>query len=138
MRGTRQPTQQTKKKTTYEAKEVELTEADAEEIEKARIALKTEVVIFEQTLNKAKELSDYIPAATIKTFCDARQDASDVEHFAGVLVTAGRNTQGVKSTVATLKSHTKKVTEQVKKLKNKMLQADKAKAKCTYTVPDAD
>ena len=135
MRGTRTPTQQ-QKKTTHEPEEVELTEADVEEIEKAHIALKTQVVIFEQTLNKAKELSDYIPAAVIKTFCDAQQD--DVEHFAGVLVIAGRNTEGVKSTVATLKSHTKKVKEHVKKLKNKMLHADKVKAKCTYTVPAAD
>ena len=138
MRGTRKPTQQNKN-TTYEAKEVELTDADAEEIEKARIALKTEIVISEQTLTKAQELyMDYIPPAVIKTFCDSPQAAIDVEHFAGVIVDARKNTQGVKPTVATLNSNTKKVKEKVKQLKNKMLQADKVKSKCTYKVPDAD
>ena len=55
-----------------------------------------------------------------------------------MIVNARKNTQGVKPTVATLNSNTKKLKEKVKQLKSKMLQADKAKAKLTHSVPDAD
>jgi len=47
--------------------------------------------------------------------------------FAGVLVTAGKATEGVKAIVATLNSNKKKVQATVKQQKNKMTQTDKAK-----------
>ena len=110
--------------------EVDLAEADAEQIKAARTELQAELNLLQEEMATAWQLfNEYIPKAFMKKVEDGRQEAVDAVDFAEVIVNARKGPEGVKAIVAKLNSNNKMVRTTVRQLKIKMKTAESDKDK---------